>query len=810
MAQLGVLLGGTVTTLVICLALALFLDGVLRAEKVVARDAALSRVTQSLEIAEGALRTAATLLRSGQEMEGLPPPKSFDHLLLAREDRPGIWTFEDIYVYPAPESERGVRWTPPTDFGRWARHVQLTETSHVHVFSEFPGLEAPLQRGGADLPFVMVHALGTEETNSILLIGLTRFSTLLGERAPGGIAVSLVMQDGQQDPRTPLYAHGGVQSKGEGAAFHLSAAGRVWEVRVEPDLGSGAHFLTYLPLYAGGAGAFITLLLLFFVRLQGQAARRLAQANRSLENKNTQMERALVAREQATEALRKAEEENRSIINSVSDVIFEIDRQGHLLFLNAAWRVVTGTEPDDALQTELFAFLPERDQRRAHAALFALMSGDTEDTPDTQRLMTGLRTAGGTFRSVEMTLRRIEQGRAAPPRIVGTMTDVEERAQAQAALIEAEKKFRAIVENAAGGIYQMTREGLYISANPALARILGYDSPQDLMRNVKNAHRAVYADPASRAAFIKTLEERGQAHAPEVEVVRKDGTHIWVSENARAVRDQENDRRAILYYEGSLEDVTARRAAERALREAKLASEAANRSKTEFLANMSHELRTPLNAIIGFGEIIRGEALGPIGSPEYKEYAAEIHESGRRLMTVINEILDISRIEAGERHLSEAALDLAIVAKSVCVAVALRAEEAGVRLVNAVSGPLPFIGEERALKQMLLNLLSNAIKFTPAGGQVRLEARRIEGGGLTLSVTDTGIGMDPEEAQKALTPFGQVESALNREGSGTGLGLTLVQALARLHGAEIAIVSQKGIGTTVTLTFPPERVGSEG
>jgi signal transduction histidine kinase len=261
------------------------------------------------------------------------------------------------------------------------------------------------------------------------------------------------------------------------------------------------------------------------------------------------------------------------------------------------------------------------------------------------------------------------------------------------------------------------------------------------------------------------------------------------------------------YFEGSLQDVTVRRETEEQLKDAKLASDVANRAKSEFLANMSHELRTPLNSIIGFSEIIKNEVFGPVEPRPYWEYARDIHDSGKHLLSIINQILDISRIDAGERELKDSIVDIPKVA-GICVEIVTpKAKSANLTLIEVGFEKAPkIIGEEIAIKQMMINLLSNAVKFTPAGGRITISAEHESSGPLRLSVTDTGVGLDDEEIERAMSPFGVLDGKMNKSTSGIGLGLSLVQALMKLHGGRLEIFSQKGIGTTVTLVFPAERV----
>jgi len=236
-------------------------------------------------------------------------------------------------------------------------------------------------------------------------------------------------------------------------------------------------------------------------------------------------------------------------------------------------------------------------------------------------------------------------------------------------------------------------------------------------------------------------------------------------------------------------------------------AEAANIAKSRFLATMSHELRTPLNAILGFSEVMQSEILGPIENDTYKDYVGNIHESGRHLLHLINEILDLSRIEAGRYELKEEAARLTDIAEDCHRLLKLRAESKGLVIVLDFEDDLPQIWiDERAIRQVCLNLLSNAVKFTPKGGVITMRVARTVTGGQLLSVKDTGPGIPKDEIPKVLQVFGQGSLAHQTAEGGTGLGLPIVQNLVQLHGGTFELLSVLRKGTEARVTLPRERV----
>ena len=290
-----------------------------------------------------------------------------------------------------------------------------------------------------------------------------------------------------------------------------------------------------------------------------------------------------------------------------------------------------------------------------------------------------------------------------------------------------------------------------------------------------------------------------------------EGGTVLVLSDVTAMKLAENDLQARYAELAAAKSVSDEQSAQMSvlaerLAEAKEVADAASRTKSEFLANMSHELRTPLNAIMGFSEVIKNELFGPVGVPQYKQYAIDVYDSGAHLLAIINDILDLSKVEAGKFDLNETEIQVGDLCRSVLHIVKGRADEGGITLVKGLPDNLPYLlADPRTLKQMLLNLLSNALKFTRSGGTVDLVVSLTDDGGFRFDVRDTGVGIAREHFATVLSPFGQVDTAHARDHQGTGLGLPLVKAFIEMHGGRIELDSEIGEGTTVSLFFPPER-----
>lgn len=356
---------------------------------------------------------------------------------------------------------------------------------------------------------------------------------------------------------------------------------------------------------------------------------------------------------------------------------------------------------------------------------------------------------------------------------------------------------RATADAAQEAILIYCPEAGIVHANPAAVELFGYEHDKLLGRDIAELitcdteMSGIAEGDGSSQSMSAVASTRGRGEVP-VEIVR----------------------RSLQLTDGGLEAISIRDIGERnrMAEEVALArdqAKAANKSRSEFLAMMSHELRTPLNAVIGYSEIIKEETFGPVGSPKYREYVCDIHDSGRHLLNIINDILDLSKLETGGLELLEADVN---VVESVNAAVRLVRERAmvdGVEMKLNCGNALPTLrADDRKLKQVLVSLLSNAVKFTERGGSVTLNVWCNPDSGYVFQVADTGIGMALEDIPKALVPFGQIDSDLNRRYEGTGIGLPLTKALVEMHSGSIDVQSRLGVGTTVTIRFPAERIGA--
>jgi PAS domain S-box-containing protein len=389
-----------------------------------------------------------------------------------------------------------------------------------------------------------------------------------------------------------------------------------------------------------------------------------------------------------------------------------------------------------------------------------------------------------------------------------TLQDISALKRKEQELRDAEEKYRSIFENAIEGIFQSTAEGSYMSVNPALASIYGYGSPDDLMGKVTHIGKQLYVRPGRRAEFAAIVQEKGSVSDFESQVYRRDGSVIWVSERARAVRDLDQK---LLYYEGTVEDITARKEAGEAIKQARDAALESARLKSEFLANMSHEIRTPMNGIIGMTGLLLDTEL----NVKQRDFAQTISGSADALLTIINDILDFSKIEAGMLVFEEIDFQLGAVVEGSVDLLAARASTKGIELASLVYNDVPtgLRGDPGRLRQVLTNLIGNAVKFTDKG-EVVVRANCQESDDthvvIRFSVTDTGIGISQEEQGRLFQAFVQADGSTTRRFGGTGLGLAICKQLVQCMGGEIGVTSQHGKGSTFWFTARYEKQAGGG
>lgn len=780
------------------------------------------KIVESISTLENAMRLVSSIILLSSDTDkdklaenirrNIPHLRNFDQLIWLFEESPGNWQYKTISdtVGTNRKTQDRYRLVPDTAFITRLLSEKIFQQRNMRIIADFNGMdyfEEQKEPYTMARSFAFLKTVKLDDSNLGIVIGVSRAGVLFDKSfISGEKSVSrLTIRDSNSGQRLfHMDRNHDHEDREQSLVEHYSfyVADTQWQVLLEFSEKQGATLLARMPYVTLLFGFVLTFVGTLFIRNNSAQARKLSDINNELEQKNNELHLEIGERERLNQALATSEKDNRAIIDAVSDVIFEVDVEGNVLFLSRSWQTITGFNIDRSLDNNLFTMLYPQDQEKQKHDFNLLVKGQKS----AYRTFTRLRISDGTFRAIELAFSMIRQDENKELRIVGTLTDVEERRRAERALAEAEKKYRTIVENAAGGLYQLTPEGLYLSANPAMARILGYYSPEEMLRMIKNANGTVYCNQDEHRLFIETLIKQEHINGYETEVKMKDGSKIWVRENVRVVKDDQNH---ILYFEGSMEDITQRKEADIALMEAKTESDMASRAKSEFIANMSHELRTPLNAIIGFSDIMKKEVMGPLGQDVYKDYVMDIHQSGEGLLKIINEILDISKMESGNRDLNESEFDLRDTLASCIELHSARAREKEIVIINDATD-LPVVKcEQLSIKQVIGNIYSNAIKYTPNHGRITLFTNYDSDGTFRLSITDTGVGMTDHEVKKALSPFGQIDNALDRAGAGAGLGLPLAQSIMKTHDGRLEILSEKSIGTTVTIIFPPERVISK-
>jgi PAS domain S-box-containing protein len=380
--------------------------------------------------------------------------------------------------------------------------------------------------------------------------------------------------------------------------------------------------------------------------------------------------------------------------------------------------------------------------------------------------------------------------------IIGVCHDVTQEVLADRARAAAEDRYRLMTEEASDIIMFYDPQGRILFASNALQNILGR-TPEEI--ETGNFIALTHPDDLAEAQALREKLRPGEVRVATYRMRHRDGHYVWMESNVRGVFDEgASEPKNVISVS---RDISERKADELRMKAAQEEAEAASRAKSAFLASMSHELRTPLNAIIGFSDIMRDEMFGPIGNVRYNEYAGLIRDSGQLLLDLISDILDTAKIEAGKMELHFDDIDLSSIVEDCGRMLAQKARDAGIQMVMEVPEKgIPLTADPRAVKQIVLNLLSNALKFTPRSGHVWIKAVCGDAQ-VTLSVRDDGIGIPAESLPRLGRAFEQVATDPMLSKSGTGLGLALVSALAKMHGGEMQIDSVESEGTTVTVTL---------
>ncbi len=505
----------------------------------------------------------------------------------------------------------------------------------------------------------------------------------------------------------------------------------------------------------------------------------------------------------------QATEESRALLEStyaaMGDALFVIDPQSRcIISCNASLERMFGYSVDEVLgrNTEFLcldhdSYLSYKAQVDEHFRTRGEFRGEVD-----------LRRKDGSIFPCELASNQIRDDQGKPVGMVTIVRDISEHQAAEQALRESEARFSGIVTIAPDAIVAIDREQRISLFNQGAVDTFGYGAEEILGQHLnaliperfRPGHKSHVHDFVDSQETSKLLSQRS-----EIAGLRKDGSEFPAEASISKLRLGDETIMTVM-----LHDITERKQAEAEVVAAKEQAEYADRAKSEFLANMSHELRTPLNAILGFAQIIRNKTFGDRGLDRYVSYAEDIHASGEHLLHIINDILDLSKIEAGKAELDERWHPVRELVEDSSRLVEVRARDAGLALDfdNQIEDAR-LLADGRMIRQILINLLTNAIKFTRAGGGITVTAERGSDGCLKLSVADSGIGIAQQDLAKAMSQFGQVDSTLNRRFEGTGLGLPLVSSLAELHGGRLELQSQLEVGTTATVWLPPERLRDE-
>ncbi len=541
-------------------------------------------------------------------------------------------------------------------------------------------------------------------------------------------------------------------------------------------------------------------------RLYDQAQREIAERARVEDELRQYQEHLEELVEERTAKLRESEERYRTLFDGVPVGLYRTTPAGQIVDANPALAQMLGVPDRETLRevtTSSFYVNPADRQRWQKLMEREGVVRDFE---------VQARRSDGAVIWITDTARAVRDEQGQVLYYEGSTEDISERKQAEeelrkyrehleelveertAELRDSEKRYRTLFDGVPIGLYRTTPAGQTLDFNRAAVQMFGFPSREAALASSPGDS---YADPRDRPRWQTLMEREGLVRDFEYQVRTHDGGDIWVSDSARAVKDEQGH---VLYYEGSLEDITERKRAEEELQRAKEAAEAANQAKSRFLANMSHELRTPLNAIIGFTRLVQRRSQDVLPQKQL-DNLDKVLISADHLLGLINDVLDLSKIEAGRTEVQPVSFALAPLVDACLQQVRPLVRTDKVRLVKQIQPDLPMMfSDQDKLRQILINLLSNAAKFTEKGS-ITVSASR-ENDTLVLAVADTGIGIPQDALERIFEAFQQVDTSTTRRYGGTGLGLSISRQLAQLLGGDITVESEIGSGSVFTVTLP--------
>ncbi|WP_404381759.1 PAS domain S-box protein [Caenispirillum salinarum] len=501
--------------------------------------------------------------------------------------------------------------------------------------------------------------------------------------------------------------------------------------------------------------------------------------------------RDLTAQREAEVALRRNARFVQALGDTAQTPIYAHDSAGRYVFCNDAFALAVARPQTEIIGKSLFHVA-----MREHGVNMQEINSDLLQAGGSLTYEARVTMPDGSARDMIVTKSTYSGDSAGPEGIVTVLTDISRQK-------EVERRFSDFARSSADWFWEMDKQGRFTYVSDRIAEATALRA-SDLVGKRREDIVDTTWNPEAVRSYWDALENRRPVRDFTYRTVPIDGRVHYIRITAVPAHDVNGN---FIGFRGTGSEVTAEAEAAAALHAAKEAAEIASRSKTEFLAAMSHELRTPLNAIIGFSEIMQMQALGPLGSETYLDYARDIRASGEHLLTMVNDVLDASRLEIGKLELHEEEVDLLRLADAAVHLISQRAADSGVALHAEVPDGLPLLyADGGRLKKVLTSLLSNGVKFTPEGGSVTLAMRMTGDGCLEMTVRDTGIGMSDEQVGQALQPFTQLDAALSRRYEGIGLGLTLAKDLVELHGGSLGVKGVTGEGTTVTVVLPADRV----